>query len=590
LRVLSVVALVVLVAVGIAAAVELFTGWWILALLGGVVAAALLAAALRRRVAGRTVLEIDLARGIVEQTPADPVGRAMARRAYVLRDLVDALDRAAGDRRVVGLLARIDAGEMGVARAQELSSAVARFAASGKPAVAYAETLGELGGRALPEMAVAAAFGEFYLQPASDLGITGIDARGPFLGGMFAKAGIVPSFDHRHEYKAAKYRLTDDHMPEPAREAAAAVVGDQFDQLVAAIAADRELREDAVRAAVDRAPLLAAEAKDAGLVDDLLYRDEVFERMKALAGKQHRRLDAAAYLKRAGRVHRRGKTIALVYGTGAVKRGSSGFDPLTRPPGMGSDDVTRALREAIDDKSVKAIVFRIDSPGGSAVASEAIWRETVRAAEQGKPVVATMGDVAGSGGYYVAVGCRRIVARPGTVTGSIGVVFGKLVVSGAWAKFGVAFDGVTVGESAGFSSSLQDYSPVERERVDAILDDIYDRFVGVVAAGRGLEPSQVHEIAKGRIWSGQAAKDLGLVDELGGMPEAFELARREAGLDRYKVALFPARRPALAQLLHRSDKGLDTLEAVLRAAEPVADAAAEMNLGVLQMPGRRARL
>ena len=397
LTIAAVLGTLALVAV-LAAAAGVLSSWWgAIALASALGAIVLVLNYIKGWVPGKTILEFDLARGIVELTPTDPLGRLSAGKSYPLRDLVDALERAATDKRIVGLLARIEHKKLGVARAQELADAVKEFGSAGKPTVAYAETIGEISAAGLPEMLVAAAFDEFYLQPNADVGLHGIDAKGPYLGGMFAKLGITPAFDHRYEYKAAKYRLTETSMPAPAREASEAVFGDQYEQLLNGIADGRGISRQTLQAVVDRSPALAAEAESAGVVDGLLYRDEVFDKVESSWGSD-KHLDAAKYLKRAGRPHKKGDAIAVIYGTGSVVRGKSSFDPLTRGTSMGSDDVTAAFRKAIDSKKVKAIVFRIDSPGGSAVASETMMRETVRAIEKGKPVIASMGDVAGSGG------------------------------------------------------------------------------------------------------------------------------------------------------------------------------------------------
>lgn len=589
----AVIGVIALVAI-LAAAADLFTSWWgALALASALGAVLAIASWAKGWVPSRAVLEIDLANGIVEQTPTDPIGRLTAGNAYPLRDLVDALQRAAEDKRVVGLVARIESKDLGVARAQELASAIRRFTNAGKPAIGYAETLGEFSGSSLAEMSVAAAFDEFYLQPASDLSVTGMSRLTPYLGGMFAKGDINPDFDHRFEYKAAKYVLTEDHMPPPAREATGAVVEDQFDQLVDLIAEDRNLSRDRVVAAINKAPLLANEAKTAGMVDDLLYRDEVMKRIDDGWGAKAKRMPIAKYLKKAGRPNRRGDTIALIYGTGAVTRGSSRFEPTTRQPSMGSDEVAAAFRKAVKNKKVKAIVFRIDSPGGSAVASETIWRETQNARTAGKPVIATMGDLAGSGGYYVACGCDKIVALPGTITGSIGVVSGKLVTKGAWAKLGINFDGIQLGDTAGFGSSQSEFNEAERERLNAQLDTIYHDFVGRVAEGRSMDREEVHAVAKGRIWSGYRAKEHGLVDELGGINEAVGLAREAAGLgDKVKVQVFPKKKSPVAAMAGRKDKELHSaFGAILEMTAPLAEIAAQVRTsGVLTMPGFRAKL
>lgn len=594
-----VVVLALIGVIGLAAlAAGVASSWWAALGLVSALGAAWLGLRLARSwVPRRTVLEIDFARGIIEQVPSSPLAKVQAAHAYPLLDLLNALERAADDKRVVGLVGRVGSGSPGIARAQEVSNAVAAFAATGKPAVAYAETLGELTSGSLAAFLIGANFQELYLQPGGELGITGMVHRKFYLRGLFDKLGVTPQLDHRHEYKAAKYVMTEDHMVEPDREATTKYVGAQFEQLIDGIAAGRNLEPAAVRALIDRAPLLAHEARDAGLVDDLLYRDQVYDKIRAGWGKNGRTLDLVTYLKRAKPLHRRGPTIALVYGTGAVVQGGSQFDPLTRQPAMGSDDMAKAFRAAIDSKRVKAIVFRIDSPGGSAVASDTIWRETRRAIEAGKPVIATMGNIAGSGGYFVAAGCTKIVAQPGTLTGSIGVVAGKLVTREAWARAGVTFDDVARGENARFMSSDRPFNERENERFQALLDAIYEDFVGKVAEGRGKSFEEAEAIAKGRVWAGSDAHELGLVDALGGIRVAVDLAREAAGLDAakpYRLTVMPKPKSPLAALLGRDSRDDDkaVLRELLAATEPVARVASELThrADVLSMPGHSAEL
>lgn len=265
-----------------------------------------------------------------------------------------------------------------------------------------------------------------------------------------------------------------------------------------------------------------------GLIDRITHRDEAYETAKG-DGKGYMFVDQ--YLKRAGRPHRRGKRIALIYGTGSITRGSSGFDPMTRGSSFGADDVAKAFREARDDKKVRAIVFRVDSPGGSAMGSEVVHREVLRARESGKPVVVSMGSVAGSGGYYVAAPADKIVAQPATVTGSIGVVSGKLATGDAWRRVGINWDELSIGRNASFNSPIKAYSESERQRLEAGLDVIYEGFKERVASGRSMGADRVEEVAKGRVWTGSKAKELGLVDELGGLDRAIELARELADIE-----------------------------------------------------------
>lgn len=588
---------VILVVAGLAAA--LTNGWAAVAVFSGLGAAWLGWRLGRSWVPGKTVLEIDFDRGIVERVPDSPLARAQAAKAYPLRDLVDALERAATDKRVKGLVARVGKGNPGVARAQEIADAIGEFAASGKRTVAYAETFGELQSGSLPAMLIASSFDKLYLQPGGEMGITGIVRRKFYLRGLLDKLGVKPLLDHRHEFKAAMYVLTETEMVAPDREATTKYVGAQFEQLVAGIAKGRGLEAGITRELVDRAPLLATEAKEAGLVDDLLYRDQVYSRVRESWGTGARTLDVVTYLKRAKRTHRRGPTIAVIYGTGMVEQGSSGFDPLTRQASMGSDDITRAFRTAIDNKRVKAIVFRIDSPGGSAVASDTMWRAARQAIEAGKPVIASMGNVAGSGGYYVAAGCTRIVAQPGTLTGSIGVVAGKLMTRRTWERAGITFDDVARGDNARFMSSDYEFSETEHERFQVLLDSIYEDFVGKVAEGRGLSFEAAEAVARGRVWAGSDALEHNLVDELGGLQAAARLAREEAGLEAdksYRLTILPKPKSPLAALLGRDSRDEEQLlmRDLMTATAPLAEAArviAEASAHqALMMPGMRAEL
>jgi protease-4 len=539
-QLVALVAGVLLSIILVTMAVIALDDWVALVVLAAVVAGSLLARNLiRRRIPGGTVIEIDLEGGVVESIGSDPVSQALTRNSVVLRDVLDALHRAAHDDRVTGLVVRLGNGGIEIGTAQELREAVRRYRESGKTTVAYADTFGE-SGEATVDYYLASAFAQIYLQPMGGISIQGRLARARFLRGALDKLGIYPDFDHREEYKSAKYMFTETGFTEPHREALGSVVEDHFSQIVEGIAADRGLSREAVSTLIDRAPLTSEEAVASGLVDHVGHRDEAYAASGGNGLIYHHR-----YLRKAGRPHRKGDRIALIYGTGAIARGSSRFDPLTGGPSLGADDVAKAFRKATDSDKVKAIVFRVDSPGGSAVASEVVRREVVRAREAGKPVVVSMGNVAGSGGYWVATDADRIVAQPGTITGSIGVVFGKLVTGDAWARLGITFGQLPYGENAGFWSPQQKFSDGERERVQVELDDVYQRFISIVAAGRGLEDHHVQEIAKGRIWTGAQARDHGLIDELGGLYRAIDLAKEVAGIDAerpVRVKVYPERR------------------------------------------------
>ena len=543
-----------------------------------------------------TVLEIDLGRNLPEHVPADPIAEILLPDAVTVRDLVEGLHRAALDERVVALLARVGNSGMGLARLQEVRDAVHAFGESGKPAVAYAETFGEFGpGNGAYYLATA--FDEIYLQPSGVVGLTGLIAETPFIREMLEKLGVVPRMDHRAEYKNAKNFYTERQYTPEHKEATQAVMDSQFDQLVRGIADRRGLSPEGVRSLFDRGPFLSKDALEAGLVDGLAYRDEVYERVKEQVDPGAKYLTLRKYLKRLDDSHEQARTVALIHGVGGVTRGKSDFDPGSGTTTMGSDTITRAFRNAVRDHEVEAILFRVDSPGGSYVASDAIWRETVRAREAGKPVVISMGDVAGSGGYFVAMAADRIVAQPGTITGSIGVVGGKMLTSGLWEKTGISWDEVHTSAHSTMWTGTKDYSEEEWTLFQEWLDTVYEDFTDKVAEGRSLPKERVLDIAKGRIWTGEDARKLGLVDALGGYRTALKLIREAAQLSpdaKLRLKVFPRAKSTWEYLLEhgivRSSESAvaSAFVQTMRKLEPIVALARRLGLipspGVLTMP------
>jgi protease-4 len=489
------------------------------------------------------VLELDLTEPLLEAPPPDPLGRALARRRGLLGDVLDGLRKAADDPHVAALVAKVGGARMPLARAQELRDAVAEFRRSGKRAVAWAETFGETGHGTVGYY-LATAFDEIWLLPSGDVAITGVAVEATFLRDALAKAGVTPQLGQRHEYKSAANIFTEQGFTPPHREMIERLVASATAQVVDGVAAGRGRRPEDVRAVIDHAPLTAAEALEAKLVDRLGYRDEVYAAVRRHAGADAQLRFVTRYAKatpaeRARRVVQRPRpSVALVYGVGAVRLGRTGRGAFGLA--MGSNTVAAAFRAAVKDEHVKAIVFRVDSPGGSYVASDVIWRETVLARRAGKPVVVSMGDVAASGGYFVSMAADTIVAHPGTLTGSIGVVGGKQVITGLMDRLGVGYDAVAEGEHARIFSARQPFTERDWERVNHWLDRVYDDFTGKVAQCRGLSREHVHDVARGRVWTGADAKDRRLVDELGGLELALEVARRKAGLpDDAPVQVFP---------------------------------------------------
>jgi protease IV len=497
------------------------------------------------------IVELDLEAPVVEGAA---VGLQFGDAPMTTRALVLGLRAAAKDPRVKALYARVGGQGHGLATAMEIRDAVLAFRASGKKAIAFSESFGELspgtGG-----YYVATAFDEIWLQPRGAVSLAPLSAEGMFAKEALAKVGVEPQIAARKEFKNAPNTFTEQGFTAPHREATLALLASAQQTLVDGIAASRPAIGDAaaVRALLARGPLTAQEALNAHLVDHLGHKDAVLAALRSSVGAEASLLWLQRYLERSAKPATGGTVVAVVSAVGQIHRGPSNVDPLSGGQSAGSDTIAAALRQAVADDDVKGIVLRIDSPGGSVVASETIAHEVERARAAGKPVVASMANVAGSGGYYIAMNADTIVAQPGTITGSIGVYAGKAVTSGAFEKIGVNFDTVVVDDvDASFFSTDLPYSEAARARLDVIVDDIYTGFVADVAKGRKKTVEEIEPVARGRIWSGSDAKARHLVDELGGWTTAFAAMRRHLSLAEdapLRLQDFPARKPPFAELL-----------------------------------------
>jgi protease-4 len=501
---------------------------------------------MRQRRTGPLILELDLTDGIADGPPQDPVAALLTIRRTRLPDLLDGLKRAAADDRVRALVVKVGGSRIGLAKVQELRDAVLEFRQSGKLAVAWSESFGEFVRGNVPYY-LATGFDRIYLQPSGTLGLTGVAVEQVFLHGALERLGIDFQSAKRSEYKSAADQLTETGFTGPAREAAARLAESVTEQLAAAIAAGRGLTVEQSLALISRGPFLAGQALSEGLVDGLLYRDQVYEQVRKDAGADATLL----YLQRYRRTHSIGELprrlgsgvreltpgqserfVAMIYAHGAIRQGRSGRGG-PGGGGMGSDTVAAALRAAAADDNARAVVLRVNSPGGSAVASDVIWREVVRVRAAGKPVVVSMGDVAASGGYFISAPADVIVAQPATITGSIGVIIGKPVLQELFERVGVATDSAVDGDgaaSATMFSSARPFTDADWVKINEWLDAVYADFTGKVASGRRMDIGRVHELARGRVWTGADAVANGLADQTGGMREAIAVARQRAGL------------------------------------------------------------
>jgi protease IV len=490
---------------------------------------------LRQRQTAPLILELDLTDGIAEGPVTDPLSALMSRRKLRLPDVIEGLRRAREDDRVRALVVKVGGGRIGLARMQEIRAVVAAFRESGKLTVAWSETFGEFTHGNVPYY-LATAFDRIYLQPSGALGLTGVAVEQVFLHDALAKIGVTFQSAKRYEYKSAVDNLTERGFTGPVREASERLAFSIADQITTAIAERRGKTLEDARALLDRGPFLAEDALAEGLVDALGYRDEVYADVRKEAGADAilqyvaRYQRAHALAQRARKLpNPRERFVAVIYASGPIKQGRSSRSPLGGGA-MGSDTVAAALRSATSDERVRAVLLRVNSPGGSAVASDTIWREVVRTRAAGKPVVVSMSDVAASGGYYISMAADVIVAQPGTLTGSIGVILGKPVFEEAFGRAGITTDSVSVGTGATMFAPTHPFSEDEWQRINTWLDAIYRDFTEKAASGRRMTVERVHEVARGRVWTGADAAQNGLVDELGGMAAAADIARRRAGL------------------------------------------------------------
>ena len=541
----------------------------------------------------RTVLTLDLAPGVAEQAPMSPLA-GTADGGVPVHRAIDALDRAAGDDRVKAVAVRIGRGALAMGHAQELRDALEDFRDSGKIAWAFAETLsgGGMGGGTLQGY-LASAFDRVWLQPSGDVDLSGFLLESPYLADALQEIGVEPRLDQRREYKGIKDRFTAMRMPEPQRENQRRLLESWMDQVVAGIAEGRGLEPSQVRRLVDAGAFSAERALEAGLVDKLGYQDHMRralrEEIGAEADDREAMVDLLAYgaqMMRERDLPADAPQIAVITGQGAVTLGDSQGGRLFGDVQMGSDTVAPALLEAARDDKIQAIVLRVDSPGGSYVASDTIWHAVRRARELGTPVVVSMGNIAASGGYFVAAPADRIYAQPGTITGSIGVGSGKFVTTGLWDKLEIAFDGVQVGRNADFWSANHDFTEAQWAKLQQFLDQTYADFKQKVGGGRDLSPEQVEAAAQGKIWSGADAKARGLVDELGGLQAAIAGAKELAEIpedQQVRVVDRPERPDPLRRLIEGALKGqvespaAEALGRIARGLQPLVDV-----IGVLE--------
>jgi protease IV len=478
-------------------------------------------------IADDSTLVLRPAGALQDTEPDDVVGQLIASETTTVRGFVESLRLAKRDPRITGVLlmpSSLDSPFWG--KVQELRDAVLDFRKSGKVVVAFLEFGGDR------EYYLASAADKVYLLPTSALDLTGVASYEVFVRGTLDKLGAYPDFLQIGDYKTAVNQLTQKSFTPAHREMTESLNGDMYGQLVRGIASARKKTEAEMRQLLDQGPFAPEDAVKYGLVDGLAYEDQLDDRIPQLRqGGEMRRVDGGDYQRVTARSLgiRPSSRIAVLYASGVIASGRSGYDPGNGAV-VGSDTFVEQVRRLREDDSIKAIVLRVDSPGGSSVASDVMWRELVITRDQkpSRPLITSMSDLAASGGYYISVPGQAIVAQPGTLTGSIGIFAGKIVIEGTLDKVGVTTETVKSGKNSDIYSPFARFSPEQRVKVGQYMDGFYKNFVTKVAQGRHMTPEGVNAIAQGRVWTGAQAKERGLVDALGGLDTAVAIAKQRA--------------------------------------------------------------
>lgn len=530
---------------------------------------ALLVAAFRQNaptIKDNSVLALRVSGSLPDYVTDDPLRKFLGGPSQSLSGLVLQFKKAKVDNRIKAILLEVDMSGAGWGKSEEIRDAIADFRSSGKPVYAYMEF------GMNKELYIASACDKIYLAPPGELFINGLAADVMFFRGSLDKLGIYPDIYQIGAYKSAGDMFTRKEMSDAHKEYINSLLDDLFNRYLEGVAKGRGKSVEEMRAIIDNAPYGSVKAKEIGLIDGAVYRDELEKEIKTKLGYKEdealRLVTASAYrqVDQESLGLNKGEKIAVIYATGEIGSGSSDNSP-SGSTSIGSDTMVKALNDARDDKTVKAIVIRVDSPGGSGLASDVIWH-AVDAANQKKPVVISMSDVAASGGYYIAAGASKIVAQPSTITGSIGVVAGKPVLRGFYDWIGISNEYVLRGKNAGMFRETEKFSDDERAKFEEwIKATYYNDFVPKVAKNRNMPAEYIDSVGQGRVWTGAQAKERALVDEFGGLDRAVEIAKELAKIPADKGVrrvIFPYPQTFLQQLMASSSEDSEAAEAKQR--------------------------
>lgn len=447
--------------------------------------------------------------------------------------IVRALEKAKDDPRVKGVIARFGSEPIPFAHVQELVAAIDAFRKTGKFSYAYAYSYGDFTSAGMNYL-LASSFEHIWMQPIGSVGITNMGIEAPFGKSALEKIGVQSDFLRREEYKSVMENIARDSFSEPVRANMNSMLSNLNEQMAAGIGFTRRIDLAKAKSIISSGPYTSQESLQSGLVTKLAYQDEFYDELEKVSGKDAEPVDVSSYLAFLSEDtpdQENTPRIALIIADGMiVEDAPKGPSRFTDDEVIDTEEIVQAFEDASDDITVKAILFRVNSPGGSPVASETIRRAIIKAQEKKKPVYVSMGRVAASGGYWISMNATKIIADPATLTGSIGVVAGKMVLGGLFDKLGIKWDTLSMGDNAHYWSPRAPFSEAGRARMNAMLDETYQTFTQHVAAARKIEPGKIADIAKGRVFTGQQAATVGLVDHLGGYNTAIEIMRKDLNI------------------------------------------------------------
>ncbi len=515
------------------------------------------------------VLSLDLNGTFVEKPGVPSLANPFPKSTATLHTITRTLNRAARDKRVHGLYIRLNSGNYGLAHIQEFRDAIDHFQESGKFVYVFSTNFGGFGS-SMGEYYIAASADEIWMQPVGTLSLTGYSLQMPFFRGLLDKIGIEPEVISKGRYKSTPETLSRHSSSPASKEMSQAMLTSLFEQFIRDISRDRELKPEIVKALIDQSPMMDLEALKSDLIDSLGYWDEFIEHVQDSAPENAESISLSRYARSLKKYSKQTPKFAFIQAAGAISSLAEGAVPLDTESAF-SEDIWDAFQDAAENPNIQAIIFRVDSPGGTPTAAETIRRAVQRAKKQ-KPVIVSMGNMAASGGYWVSTQANAIVAQPATLTGSIGVFAIKPNLSQLWEKLNINWETLNRGDNADLWSTNKALNPKERQQLQSLIDHTYDQFIERVAMGRQLSPDQIENLAQGRVWTGEQALKNGLIDALGGLDMAIIKGKELVDISpEHPIALVPYPKPLspIEQIIKLANDGFITIPSFLSIAAKI---------------------